>query len=155
MGRRSARYRQVRGLMIGRTAGNYAPIDQVQIDPSSLELGVVSGYAAPSHGPKPCLLELIAGRDILATARACGFSENALIANLRFGWCGFKLGGLDVAGALGRTVELRCAVSGLVIETWTSENLLHSLAAPRPTMRVTELREFAQGLYGCSNLAQI
>jgi hypothetical protein len=135
----------------------YAPVDQVEIDPSSIEEGVLRGYAAPNRGPKPCLLELVAGRTVLALAPACGFSKKALLANVRFGWCGFELGGLTVAGAFGETVQVRCAVSGDVIDSWIPEKLLLQLLAETrgPIIRVIELQEVMRGFSGCSDLSQI
>ena len=137
-------------------ASIYAPVSAAEIEPSSIAGGVVQGYAAPERGRRPCLLEMVGGSSVVAVARACGFSDAALKAGVRFGWCRFDLGGLTVAAAFGETVQVRCAISGATIASWPPEQLNRSEARPRrASLQVAGLRMFIEELSGCSELIQV
>jgi hypothetical protein len=99
-------------------------------------------------------LELVAGEQIVSVADACGFSEPAHAKGVRLGWCRFDMGGLFIAGALNGMVNLRCAVSGNLIEAF---NLAALAPAPtsRPFLSLSELRAYISELSGCSDLHQI
>jgi hypothetical protein len=133
---------------------SHAPVHEAKIDRDLLATGVIQGFAAPERGPNPCRLELVAGGQVVSVANANGFSEMAQAAGVRFGWCRFDLVGLSMAGALGETAHLRCAISGNLIESIDLEALT---LAPvrRPALSAPKLKTYISGLSGCSQLRQI
>lgn len=94
------------------SAINYAPVDHFLAEIAD---GILTGIAAPIGGSLPCQVGLFAGDVPVAFARAARFSQDAEDANIRLGWCGFHLPGLDQAMALGGPIEVRCGVSGAVL----------------------------------------
>ena len=79
---------------------------------------VIQGYAAPTNGPQPAMVNLVSDGELIAAARASRYSAAAASASIRHGWCGFELHGLGKAFAIGDQVELQCAGSGAVLHAF-------------------------------------
>lgn len=135
-------------------SGIYAPVHKAEINHDLIAYDIIHGFAAPLRGPNPCRVELISEGQIISVADACGFSDIAWAAGLRFGWCSFRLGGLSTASALGSEVYLRCSVSGNLIEQFDPETLTFS-SDKKPELSVLELRKFIGDLFGCVELDHI
>ena len=85
-----------------------------------------------------------------------GFSDEAAREGIRLGWCGFTLGGLPAAAALGQGAELLCAVSARPLAVWSRDDLAQiDLATRRPLLSVPGLRRYVNGLNGCGEARQI
>jgi hypothetical protein len=112
---------------------------------------VAVGFAAPRSGIFPCAVTLSAGKDTLGVAKAARYSAEALNAGFRFGWCGFRVDGLERAAALHGIVEIRCTASGRVLAGWPSIDLLSTshLQRPKPFLSVSDLRFVVKSAYGC------
>jgi len=134
----------------------FAPVHLFKLDPDCLGQGYFAGLAAPTYGPKPCLVKLVSGVEVLAVARADGFSLQAAAEKIRFGWCAFACGGVNAAIALGDQVELQCALTSRSLVSWSSDEL-HRLAGPgvRRGLSVAGLRAFVKALSGCLVIEQI
>lgn len=118
--------------------------------------GVARGFAAPSGGDRPCQIWLKSGPELLAVASCDGYSAAAEREQIRLGWCGFALAGLQAAVALGRPSEIVCAVSGKNLAAWSREDLAAMALSPRrPPLSATGLRRFIKGLGGCGDVRQI
>ena len=105
----------------------YAPVKKFEIQQDMLSSGVVRGLAIPASGSLPCALALAAGPNVLAVAAATNFSSVALERNIRLGWCGFEVGGLNQAVATGHDVEIRCHTTGQVQVRWDGTTLASCL----------------------------
>ena len=134
----------------------YAATETFEASTDLGQAGVVNGIAAPLNGPKPCLVALIAGSEIIAISQASQFSPNAHAKKVRLGWCGYSIGGISQAIAIDPTPELRCAVSGRVLMRLEGEMLAARIQPPiRPMMSVDELRARLQVEAGASDIEQV
>ncbi len=146
-------FMQIRSL--GRA---YPPTDQFKVEIIIGSGGPMAvGFGAPRAGRLPCVLALVAGGECLQIVKAARYSNDAATAGIRYGWCGFKIDGLDIAAALGETVEIRCVADGKTLMQWRSLDLLEStkLAPEKHHLTVSELIMLVRGAYGCTNVDQL
>ncbi len=143
---------------VAALALKYAPVNKFLVEliagcdgPSAV------GFAAPLSGKQPCAVALVVEQETLAIARATRYSKDADHKYLRFGWCGFRLDGLGVAGAIDDKVELRCVVSGATLATWQSLELLSGWkrSEPKPAMTVVEIISTVRRSYGVESSVQL
>ncbi len=117
---------------------------------------VIEGWAAPSTGPRPSVLRLLAGEDLLTVVKATRYSPEAAQAGVRRGWCGFRIKNVAAAAALSDDVKLVCAVSDRVQARWSSAQLLAGYVGRKRTLlNVPEYRRQVHSASGATGLDQI
>jgi hypothetical protein len=118
--------------------------------------GVVRGVAAPTRGSKPCAVKLTVAGDTVSAAKAIRFSQEAATSQTRFGWCGFELGGLQAASALGSPIQIRCIATDSVLGSWEATEIHGmSFSNTKRSSTVLEYISLVKMTYGCSDLVQV
>ncbi len=115
---------------------------------------VVRGYAAPTSGPQPSVVNLLSDGELIESARASRFSKPAAAASIRHGWCGFEIHGLGKAFAVGDRVVLECAGSGAILHGFEMSTELFRGSAER-TSTVEEVLRIGSAGETFENVDQI
>jgi hypothetical protein len=134
-------------------AARYAPVHQIRI--LSMSGNRLRGLAAPEAGPRPSAVILTAGERVLGVSIASAFSEEAKVAGLRDGWCGFEVAGLQHALALGPRGEVRCAATNHSLITLDDDAIASAASAPHTDITVEALRSQALRENGTANEAAV
>lgn len=107
----------------------YAPSQHVSVE--KLTGNRLLGYAVPELDPRPAAVILAVGERVLDVAVASRFSAKAKADGLRNGWCGFELGSLQKALALGPYCEIRCAVTRRTFVKIDENTIASATSIPR------------------------
>lgn len=103
------------------------------------------GYATPKAGLRPSVINLVAAGEVICSAKASRFNEDAATAGIRYGWCGFELAGLPRALALSSECSVTCAASGAVLERMILRPELLAARPERQPLTAADVLDFAGG----------
>lgn len=134
---------------------SYAIVDIFNV--TVAEEGTMCGVAAPASGMKPSAIKLIVSGETISAARATRFSADAANDKIRLGWCGFEIGGLQAASALGSPIQIRCVASDAILQTWNATEIhrMHFIKKKTEKISIFQYLDLIKMTYSCNNLEQV